>query len=430
MPEGRSLPGDRVLYAVNDRFGREPVLHGLWFGRRPGWPGGGRQDAGRRPAAGGRWPALSGLVAPFAPQRLASLRSRGPRAGAGHHDAGGHDRPLRRGHGLRRPHRHRLRDQRWPLHRPALRRLRLGDGQAARRAAWAAANGVDLEPQPRLQRQHLRRAVALVRWARPTPSTRTRRCRRGHGPPLAGRVLGPPAGRAQRARARALPPAAALRALPELPLRPLRHQRGRARAPTGARCSSPPTTAATSTWPRWRSWPREIGRPVRFLGKQEIFDVPVVGIDRPGHRRHRRRPRQRVGPAAARRRGRPARPARSWSCCPRGPSRAAMPSSTRCCTARPGRPAWPPRPAPPSCPSASGAPSRCGPARRACRTSPAVPAAHRDGARRAGRCRSRSRDAKADTDTIMAAIAALLPPEARVRRQPTAEELARTEPPR
>ncbi len=37
-------------------------------------------------------------------------------------------------------------------------------------------------------------------------------------------------------------------------------------------------------------------------------------------------------------------------------------------------------------------------------------------------------DAKADTAVVMAAISALLPPEGRVRRQPTAEELARTYP--
>jgi putative phosphoserine phosphatase/1-acylglycerol-3-phosphate O-acyltransferase len=38
-------------------------------------------------------------------------------------------------------------------------------------------------------------------------------------------------------------------------------------------------------------------------------------------------------------------------------------------------------------------------------------------------------DAKADTETIMEAISALLPAEARVRHEPTPEELARTKPP-
>jgi len=39
-------------------------------------------------------------------------------------------------------------------------------------------------------------------------------------------------------------------------------------------------------------------------------------------------------------------------------------------------------------------------------------------------------DAKTDTVTIMQAISALLPAEARVRHEPTPEELARTKPPR
>ena len=39
-------------------------------------------------------------------------------------------------------------------------------------------------------------------------------------------------------------------------------------------------------------------------------------------------------------------------------------------------------------------------------------------------------DAKADTATIMEAITAELPAEARVRREPTPAELARTKPPR
>jgi putative phosphoserine phosphatase/1-acylglycerol-3-phosphate O-acyltransferase len=38
-------------------------------------------------------------------------------------------------------------------------------------------------------------------------------------------------------------------------------------------------------------------------------------------------------------------------------------------------------------------------------------------------------DAQADTESIMQAISALLPAEARVRHEPTPEELARTKPP-
>ena len=39
-------------------------------------------------------------------------------------------------------------------------------------------------------------------------------------------------------------------------------------------------------------------------------------------------------------------------------------------------------------------------------------------------------NARKDTETIMEAISALLPPELRVRHEPTPEELARTKPPR
>ena len=53
------------------------------------------------------------------------------------------------------------------------------------------------------------------------------------------------------------------------------------------------------------------GRPVRFLGKKEVFDAPLVGPAAAGHGRHPRRPRHRLRRAAAgggrRPRRRPAR---------------------------------------------------------------------------------------------------------------------------
>ena len=53
LPEGRSLPGDKLLYAVNDRLGENLVLHGPGAGGRPGGqglaPGAG---PGGRPAGG------------------------------------------------------------------------------------------------------------------------------------------------------------------------------------------------------------------------------------------------------------------------------------------------------------------------------------------------------------------------------------------
>ncbi len=77
IPEGHSLPGDKVLYAVNDRFGENLFSMGLVRAAARvarGW----RQDqvraAGRRAVA-----ALTELVAPFAPQRLAALRADGHR---------------------------------------------------------------------------------------------------------------------------------------------------------------------------------------------------------------------------------------------------------------------------------------------------------------------------------------------------------------
>ena len=109
------------------------------------------------------------------------------------------------------------------------------------------------------------------------------------------------------------------------------------------------------------------GRPVRFMGKQELFDAPVIGriaralggipVDRdaaPGPRCARRLP--------------PCERARwSW-CCPRGPSPGVRPSSIRCCGVKPAWPVWPPRPERRCCRSVFGEQSRCGLARRLSRT--------------------------------------------------------------
>ncbi|HVB90525.1 MAG TPA: HAD-IB family hydrolase [Acidimicrobiales bacterium] len=77
LPQGRSLPGDKLLYAVNDRLGENLVSMGLVRAAArvaKGW----RQDQVR--AAGRRAvPDLTGLVAPFAPQYLAAFRDAGHR---------------------------------------------------------------------------------------------------------------------------------------------------------------------------------------------------------------------------------------------------------------------------------------------------------------------------------------------------------------
>jgi putative phosphoserine phosphatase/1-acylglycerol-3-phosphate O-acyltransferase len=75
LPAGRSIPGDRILYAVNDRLGENLFAMGLVRAAARvarGWCQNQVQAAGRRAV-----PALSDLVAPFAPQHLASFRADG-----------------------------------------------------------------------------------------------------------------------------------------------------------------------------------------------------------------------------------------------------------------------------------------------------------------------------------------------------------------
>src|SRR3984885_10885973 len=77
LPEGRSLPGDKLLYAVNDRLGENLLSMGLVRAAArvaKGWDQEQVQAAGRRAVS-----ALSAIVAPFAPQRLAEFRAEGHR---------------------------------------------------------------------------------------------------------------------------------------------------------------------------------------------------------------------------------------------------------------------------------------------------------------------------------------------------------------
>src|ERR1700735_3423886 len=75
LPQGRSLPGDQLLYAVNNRLGENLLSMGLVRAAArvaKGW----RQDAVQ--AAGKRAvPDLTQMVAPFAPQYLAAFREAG-----------------------------------------------------------------------------------------------------------------------------------------------------------------------------------------------------------------------------------------------------------------------------------------------------------------------------------------------------------------
>ena len=77
LPAGRSLPGDKLLYAINDRLGENLFSMGLVRAAARvarGWHQDQVQAAGRRAVS-----ALSELVAPFAPQRLAAFRADGHR---------------------------------------------------------------------------------------------------------------------------------------------------------------------------------------------------------------------------------------------------------------------------------------------------------------------------------------------------------------
>jgi putative phosphoserine phosphatase / 1-acylglycerol-3-phosphate O-acyltransferase len=75
LPPGRSLPGDRLLYAVNDRLGENLLSMGLVRAAArvaKGWRQGQVLAAGKRAV-----PELTELVAPFAPQHLAAFRQAG-----------------------------------------------------------------------------------------------------------------------------------------------------------------------------------------------------------------------------------------------------------------------------------------------------------------------------------------------------------------
>jgi putative phosphoserine phosphatase / 1-acylglycerol-3-phosphate O-acyltransferase len=75
LPPGRSLPGDKLLYAVNDRLGENLFSMGLVRAAARvarGWRQSQVQAAGKRAVAD-----LTQMVAPFAPQYLEAFRAQG-----------------------------------------------------------------------------------------------------------------------------------------------------------------------------------------------------------------------------------------------------------------------------------------------------------------------------------------------------------------
>ena len=183
------------------------------------------------------------------------------------------------------------------------------------------------------------------------------------------------------------------------------------------RPSSSPTTAPTSTSPPMGLLFAKAGRPVRFLGKKEVFDAPVIGAAGPGHRRHPGRPGHRQRRAAAGGGRGPRGRSSWWRSCRRAPSRVGRPSSTPCCKGRWGAARLAAHD------EGAGDPGRAvGHREGLAAQQPAAQRAQRDATRRrsrvrVGRARRRSstRASTKDTERIMEAIVDLLPPEARER---------------
>jgi putative phosphoserine phosphatase/1-acylglycerol-3-phosphate O-acyltransferase len=77
LPEGRSLPGDKLMYKIYDRFGENLLAMGLARAAArvaKGWSQADVRAAGERAVAD-----LAGLMAPFAPGILANFRAAGLR---------------------------------------------------------------------------------------------------------------------------------------------------------------------------------------------------------------------------------------------------------------------------------------------------------------------------------------------------------------
>ena len=275
LPAGRSLPGDKLLYAVNDRLGENLFSMGLVRAAARvarGWHQDQVQAAGRRAVS-----ALSELVAPFAPQRLAAFRADGHRLVlstttpldmiAPFAEAFGFDDVIATAYETK--------DGRYTgrLYEGFV----WGTGKLRAVREWADGQGHRPRQLPRVQRQHLRRAVALERRLAPRRESRSVPHRRGRGAALARGALGPAARGPERHRARAVPPAAPVRAQALVPVRTLRHRRRRERAHAGSRSCLASNHRSYFDVAALALVAREIGRPVRFLGKKEIFEAPWSG---------------------------------------------------------------------------------------------------------------------------------------------------------
>jgi putative phosphoserine phosphatase / 1-acylglycerol-3-phosphate O-acyltransferase len=426
LPEGRSLPGDKILYAVNDRLGENLLSMGLVRAAARvarGWRQEQVQAAGRRAV-----PALSAIVAPFAPQRLAAFRAEGHRLVlstttpvdmiAPFAEAIGFDDLIATAYETK--------DGRYTgrLYEGFV----WGTGKLRAVRAWADAHRMDLADchacSDSIFDVPLLSSVGSPHAVNPDPSltvvATARRWPVEHWdrPPGVPSMVG-------------LEPYHMLRPF----VRKLSFPYARFDI---AGVEHVPSRGPVLLASNHRSYfdvaalalvARDIGRPVRFLGKKEIFGAPVVGMIA-----------RAIGGIPVDRgsgSGRPLRAAESalkagevvivlpQGTIPRGydffdpqlhgkTGTARLAASTGATVVPVGlwgtEKVWPR--------------SARLPDFTLVRKPPKVTV-------RVGRPVSLSlTDAKADTATIMEAISALLPPESRVRHEPTAEELARSKPPR
>jgi putative phosphoserine phosphatase / 1-acylglycerol-3-phosphate O-acyltransferase len=426
LPEGRALPGDRLLYAVNDRLGENLFSMGLVRAAArvaKGWSQDQVRAAGRRAVA-----ALSDLVAPFAPQRLAAFRAQGHRLVLAtttpvdmigpFAEALGFDDVIATVYETK--------DGRYTgrLYEGFV----WGTGKLRAVREWAEAQGIDLAAchacSDSIFDVPLLSSVGSPHAVNPDPSltvvATARRWPVEHWdrPPGVPNVVG-------------LEPYHMLRPF----IRPMTFPYARFEI---AGVENVPGRGPVLLASNHRSYfdvaalalvAREIGRPVRFLGKREIFDAPVVGVIA----------RSIGGIAVDRGSGsdEPLRAAESalkagevvvvlpQGTIPRGydffdpvlrgkTGTARLAASTGATVVPVGlwgtEKVWP----------------------RSARMPDVTLVRHPPTIRvRIGKPVPLSlTDAKADTERIMESITALLPSEARVRHEPTPEELARTKPPR
>jgi len=426
LPEGRSLPGDKLLYAVNDRLGENLLSMGLVRAAArvaKGWDQEQVQAAGRRAVS-----ALSAIVAPFAPQRLAEFRAEGHRLVLSTTTPGDMIAPFAEALGFDDliATAYETKDGRYTgrLYEGFV----WGTGKLRAVRAWADENRIDLadchacsdsifdvpllssvgtphavNPDPSLTVVATTRRWAVEHWDRPQGVPSIIGLEPYHMLRPFVRKLSFPYARFDIAGVENVP------------------RRGPVLLASNHRSYFDVAALALVA--------RDIGRPVRFLGKKEIFDAPVVGmiaraiggipVDRGS------------GSGASLRAAESALKAGEvvivlpQGTIPRGyeffdpvlhgkTGTARLAASTGATVVPVGiwgtEKVWPR--------------SARVPDFTLVRNPPKVTV-------RVGRPVPLSlTDAKTDTDTIMEAVGALLPPEARVRHEPTAEELARSKPPR